>query len=407
MEKKKKLIISASAVAGTMVLGSAFALFSDKIVDNTTGKVGTVDIEASTNLTHTQINREWLAEALSISERDFHDEAGPSLERDLPYLPYLSVFHKIALHDGFLEFDPYNGFVPVLNAEGTSFGDFKDLASIMEPGKDNLNPGDNDFTFTTDDINNVVDYKPGTDHEITINVENKGTKSVRTRLKIYATATDRNGAVIPAEDIMQQLQIGLDFMNSKAGVTSIHPFDILCMPLERGISEKNKDTEVIYELSSLSDYSNQLLEQMSMIPDNDPVHGEALSKFRDPLSDYIRSGLVLSGVGEEGEAEIETFTKKTGNFRPLDGTLSLEDLEKPNQSQNITEEIVNAPSSGSFKIDVGLANLNTNDASLANIEVFEGGTVNLRIEVEAMQYRNTSDQSWTPVISDEIVMNIE
>lgn len=412
MEKKKKLIISASAVAGTMVLGSAFALFSDKIIDNTTGKVGTVDIEGSANLTHTQINRTWLAEAMDISEKDHKKD-----ERVLSNK--FKLFDKIGLHLGFFGLNSYGEILPILNEEGTSFGDFKDLASIMEEGKDNLNPGDNDFSYNESQSPDILDLVPGTDHEININVENKGTKSVRTRLKIYATAEDAEGRDIPVEDILQQLQIGLDVTNSKPGVTSIHPLDMLCMPLERSISKDNPN-EAVYELSSLSDYSEELLSVMGMIPDNDPIHGEAIAKVRNNVSDYIRSGLVLSGSGDN--AEIEKFTKKTATFKPLTSqrSYSLNNFRQisagPMSNVELKEEIVDAPTSGTFKIDVGLANLNGYNNPVegprltgptANTDIFEGGKVHLRVEIEAMQYRNTSKQSWTPVIQQELSLTVE
>lgn len=62
---------------------------------------------------------------------------------------------------------------------------------------DNINPGDND-----PEQGNEEGRRDGTDHELSFDINNLGSKSVITRSKITVTAKDRDGRAITAADLM-------------------------------------------------------------------------------------------------------------------------------------------------------------------------------------------------------------
>ena len=64
---------------------------------------------------------------------------------------------------------------------------------------DNINPGDNDPDQPNDPDN---PSRPGTDHELSFDINNLGSKSVITRSKITVTAEDRDGNAITAADLI-------------------------------------------------------------------------------------------------------------------------------------------------------------------------------------------------------------
>ena len=95
--------------------------------------------------------------------------------------------------------------------------------------------------------------------------------------------------------------------------------------------------------------------------------------FTDSMSDYVLSGLILSGTGENAETELfETFDA-------------------------LNEEYVSrtAPTSGTIKLDLGL------DADAG--EFFEGKTIEVKITVQALQLRNSSSDSWEDMFSERYV----
>ena len=61
---------------------------------------------------------------------------------------------------------------------------------------DNINPGDNDPDQPG------TPSRPGTDHELSFDINNLGSKSVITRSKITVTAEDRDGNAISAADLI-------------------------------------------------------------------------------------------------------------------------------------------------------------------------------------------------------------
>ena len=91
------------------------------------------------------------------------------------------------------------------------------------------------------------------------------------------------------------------------------------------------------------------------------------------MSDYVLSGLILSGTGENAETELfETFDA-------------------------LNEEYVSrtAPTSGTIKLDLGLEA----DAG----EFFEGKTIEVKVTVQALQLRNSSSSNWSDMFSERYV----
>ena len=74
-----------------------------------------------------------------------------------------------------------------LTHSGATFGAD---GSIVNPGLDNLNPGDNDPTVNDG-------YRFGTDHQLSFTVNNEGSKSLMTRTIIKVYGTDKTGKKLP------------------------------------------------------------------------------------------------------------------------------------------------------------------------------------------------------------------
>ena len=321
--KNKKLLIAGASAASLAALGlGAFALFSDEASLNPlTTKVGTVEVEGSVNITHTQMKRNYAALLMSPE-----NPANPT-----------AVWG-----------DENVGADEVSEAKAQ-------MLSLFETAPDNLNPGDNELP-----TGNTV---PGTDHEIVINVENKGTKSIQTRVLIELTGADENGNALTTEDL-QKINIYFDQYNSISGFTSVPQLSADILEARSLLSRMTttKNNAIVY----VADYAlvNNSID-LSVLPEAE--------SFTDSISDYVLSGLILSGTGKNAETELfETFDA-------------------------LNEEYVSrtAPTSGTIKLDLGL------DADAG--EFFEGKTIEVKITVQALQLRNSSSSNWSDMFSERYV----
>jgi hypothetical protein len=322
--KNKKLLIAGASAASLAALGlGAFALFSDEArLNPLTTKVGTVEVEGSVDITHTQMKRNYAA---------------------LLMAPENTVNPTAVWGD-----DNVGADEEISEAKAQ-------MLSLFETAPDNLNPGDNELP-----TGNTV---PGTDHEIVINVENKGTKSIQTRVLIELTGADENGNALTTADL-QKINVYFDQYNSISGFTSVPQLsaDILeARSLLRRMTT-TKNNAIVY----VADYvlvNNSI--DLSVLPEAE--------SFTDSMSDYVLSGLILSGTGENAETELfETF-----------------DI--------LNEEYVSrtAPTSGTIKLDLGL------DADAG--EFFEGKTIEVKVTVQALQLRNSSSSNWSDMFSERYI----
>ena len=229
------------------------------------------------------------------------------------------------------------------------------MLSLFETAPDNLNPGDNELP-----TGNTV---PGTDHEIVINVENKGTKSIQTRVLIELTGADENGNALTTADL-QKINVYFDQYNSISGFTSVPQLSADILEARSLLSRMTttKNNAIVY----VADYAlvNNSID-LSVLPEAE--------SFTDSISDYVLSGLILSGTGKNAETELfETFDA-------------------------LNEEYVSrtAPTSGTIKLDLGL------DADAG--EFFEGKTIEVKITVQALQLRNSSSSNWSDMFSERYV----
>ena len=321
--KNKKLLIAGASAASLAALGlGAFALFSDEASLNPlTTKVGTVEVEGSVDITHTQMKRNYAA-LLMTPENPVNPTA--------------------------VWGDDNVGADEVSEAKAQ-------MLSLFETAPDNLNPGDNELP-----TGNTV---PGTDHEIVINVENKGTKSIQTRVLIELTGADENGNALTTADL-QKINVYFDQYNSISGFTSVPQLSADILEARSLLSRMTttKNNAIVY----VADYAlvNNSID-LSVLPEAE--------SFTDSISDYVLSGLILSGTGKNAETELfETFDA-------------------------LNEEYVSrtAPTSGTIKLDLGL------DADAG--EFFEGKTIEVKITVQALQLRNSSSSNWSDMFSERYV----
>jgi hypothetical protein len=364
--KNKKLLIAGASVASLAALGlGAFAFFTDTVELNKDTKVGTVDVEATAEIKHTQLKREVVLRYPYLWE-DFYLPIYPNWISD-PNLQVPSAILEVERED--------------LTQEV--------LLDMFETAQDNLNPGDNMFQ------NNSSAY-PGTDHEIIVNVTNEGSKSVTTRILFEITGTDASGSALSANDL-RAIKLYFDEMNSVSGLTSIHAPSlaneelftnrILLPEVEENEQDENK---LIYGFDA------SLLEDV--IDRSQTNYG---SIMLNELSDAAFTGMVFSGSEEHANRETEIGIKKYYVETEDSAIWSLE-----------TEDIT-APTSGSFKFDLGLDSgvyLNENYEYVANNDILEslakleGATINIKVIVQGMQYpltqvlNNQSQYFLTPLI---------
>ena len=184
--------------------------------------------------------------------------------------------------------------------------DINATGSLVHSGDlNNLNPGDNDPTVPDN-------YRGGSDHELSFNIENVGTKSVMTRAVITVTGKSGN-TDLTYEQLMNVLlaekttDTALDDTKSPANRDSIVPL----------IPTGHNANEVIYVIGDTA-------------------------------------GWALNGT-EETETGV-TGTTMTKKF------------------------------------DLGLA-------KEVSTELWEGAVITIKVDIEAMQYRNTGSGEWTNMFS--------
>ncbi len=267
MDNKKKLIIGSSAVAGLAIVGGAFAIFSDVVIEESKATVGTVDITGSAHMTHQQLSREKLA-----------------------------------------------SFLKANNAQDTSALEF-------EVAPDNINPGDNVPVFESKDDpaknNNIeIETRPGTDHEMDITINNVGTKSVLTRVMVELSGTTADGNTALTHDQLALLKVYFDKFNSVPGASSI------------GI-EGVSDSQRVMLKEYTRDEANKLIycfdshdaaQAVDMTGENTAM---GFNLF-EPTTDIVKSQMVLSGVGDN--AEIEKYKAPDGSIVncPTQGSFKLD-----------------------------------------------------------------------------------
>ena len=205
MKNKKLLIGGASALSlATLGLG-AFAFFTDTVELNEETKVGTVNVEATAEMKHTQIKR-----IRMLNEYIYGNEVvdGQEQTERITY-PYYPESENNARYPASWDIDAITSIDQVRAA--------------FEEAPDNINPGDNIYS------DGFSSY-PGTDHELIVNIENQGTKSVQTRIIFEVTGTEADGVTPLSSEDLRHITLLYDAMNSVSGLTSVN--DPLMLPPE-------------------------------------------------------------------------------------------------------------------------------------------------------------------------------
>ena len=369
--KNKKLLIAGASAASLAALGlGAFAFFADSSEIQEHTYVGTVAVSGSMEMTHTQVKRD-----RSLSYYIYGEDRG--YDYDLPYYPegMVSNFNKSAIR---------------LSHQAMPIPDRLLVESAFEEAPDNLNPGDNIY-LPGWELNH------GTDHEIIVNIQNDGSKSVQTRMIFEITGTDTNGNALSANDL-RAIKLYFDEMNSVSGLTSIHAPSLANEELFTNrillpeMEEENQD-----ENKLMYGFDASLLEDV--IDRSQTNYG---SIMLNELSDATFTGMVFSGSEEHANRETEAGIKKY-YIETEEATIwSLE-----------TEDIT-APTSGSFKFDLGMDSgvyfdenedeYVTNDEVLESVARLEGATINIKVIIQGMQYRNTGDSTWEQLFDQTFVL---
>lgn len=194
--KNKKLLIAGASAASLAALGlGAFAFFADSSEIQEHTYVGTVAVSGSMEMTHTQVKRDRIFDYGLFGV----DEAFPF---EMPYYPEGMSFNFNNKTATRLSHHPHPR---IPNKES--------VEAAFEVAPDNLNPGDNMY-IPGWNLNH------GTDHEIIVNIQNDGSKSVQTRMIFEITGTDANGNALSANDL-RAIKLYFDEMNSVSGLTSI------------------------------------------------------------------------------------------------------------------------------------------------------------------------------------------
>ena len=371
--KNKKLLIAGASAASLAALGlGAFAFFTDSSEIQEHTYVGTVEVSGSMEMTHAQVKRDRVI-GYGIFGKDYAD---PSYM--LPYYPEGMAFNFNNKTATRLSHHPR----PVLNKEA--------VESAFEVAADNLNPGDNMYIPDRS-------LNPGTDHEIIVNIQNDGSKSVQTRMLFEITGTDANGNEITADDL-RNIKLYFDEMNSISGLTSIHNPSYVNEELFTNrillpeMEETNQD-----EYKLIYGFDASLLE--NVIDRSQTNYG---SIILNELSDAAFTGMVFSGSEEHANRETEAGIKKYYVETEDSDIWSLE-----------TEDIT-APTSGSFKFDLGMDSgvyLDENeDEYVANNDILEslarleGATINIKVIIQGIQYRNTGSGTWEQLFDQTFVL---
>jgi hypothetical protein len=313
MKNKKKLLIAGASAASLVALGlGAFAFFYDEVETMVESKVGFIDVDVTGNITHTQLKRE-LVPRLMASE-------------------------------------------PIIDTENPNEITKEQVLALFETAPDNLNPGDNEMP---DDY-----VHPGTDHEIELNIQNTGNKSIRTRILIEVSSED--GSLSPRD--LRKLNLYFDPYNTIAGLSS-------AAQLAEGVFVIRKD---LSEIGTTEDGVVFILDQETVENVYNLSGSPEINLLTDAISPYVLSGLILSGTGENAETEL--FKSRTMNI-------------ETGEIDTVEQEL---PSSGTIKLDLGL-DKNAGD-------IFEGKKIILKITVQGMQFRNTNNNLWEDLFVNEFVV---
>ena len=322
MKNKKLLIVGASAASLAALGLGAFAFFYDEVETAVESKVGTVNVDVTGNITHTQIKREMIPVLMSPISNFAVWEEDENVGSD--------------------------------EAESTITKE--QVLALFETAPNNVNPGDNEVPEDS-----VV---PGTDHEIQLTVQNTGNKSVRTRILVEVSTEDNS----LSNNDLRKIHLYFDPLNTVAGLSSV--------PQLAGdmLSERTR----LQELGSKENSIVYCLDSDVVLGSYDLSTNPQIGAFVDTVSAYVESGLLLSGTGEEAEKELyESYVlnQETGGLEVIEKEL---------------------PSSGSIKLDLGL------DANAEDI--FEGKKIVLKVTVQGMQLRNTSDYLWDDLFEQEFLI---
>ncbi len=327
MDKKKKLIIGTSAVAGMALLGGTFAFFYDEVSSKLNNTVGTVAMTGHADMSHTQADRAEI-ENLQSSNSALNESADAHAGLDSTALESLK----------------------------TSFN------AKFEQAANNLNPGDNDYIPPKKTQTETIIARPGTDHEINIDINNTGTKSIKNRVIVEVTGV-KNGKALTLEQL-KNVKVCFDLKNTAPGVSSMHVNNMDLLK-EIPYNENKSGANMIAFVFDEEFLRNCQFDKVS------PV-------VSDEFDDVIKSGLVLSGTGDN--AEVEKFVSG------VDGS---------------NKVYKNAPTSGHFKLDVGIRQAVNKTVGI------DGAELTFTIKLQSMQNRNTGNANWDTVFSTQVVANVE
>ena len=371
--RNKKLLIAGASAASLAALGlGAFAFFADSSEIQEHTYVGTVEVSGSMEITHTQVKR----------DRTFDygifgvDEVFPF---ETPYYPEGMSFNF-----------NNNTATRLSHHQQPKIPNKESVEAAFEVAADNLNPGDNMY-IPDGGLNH------GTDHEIIVNLQNDGSKSVQTRIIFEITGTDVNDNELSADDL-RNIKLYFDEMNSVSGLTSVHNSDlvnkeiylnrILLPEMEEDNQDENK---LIYGFDA------SLLE--NVIDRSQTNYG---SIMLNELSDAAFTGMVFSGSEEHANRETESGVKKY-YIETEDSTIWSLEIED-----------IAAPTSGSFKFDLGLDSgvyfdedeykYVANNEILESLARLEGATINIKVIVQGMQYRNTNNAEWNNLFEQTFII---
>lgn len=319
MKNKKKLLIVGASAASLAALGlGAFAFFYDEVETMVESKVGFIDVDVTGNITHTQLKRT-LVPRLMASE-------------------------------------------PIIDAKNPNEITKEQVLALFETAPDNLNPGDNEMP---DDY-----VHPGTDHEIELNIQNTGNKSIRTRILIEVLSED--GSLSSSD--LRKLNLYFDPFNTIAGLTSVAQLSEGVLMERKDLKEIGKTEDGVVFIVDQETLENAY--NLSGSPDS--LEFAEIKLLTDDFSPYVLSGLLLSGTGENAETEL--FKSRTMNV-------------ETGEIDTVEQEL---PSSGTIKLDLALEK----NAG----EIFEGKKIILKITVQGMQFRNTNNNLWEDLFVDEFVV---
>ncbi len=229
-------------------------------------------------------------------------------------------------------------------------GNIKHFSSGTEAdqeGIDNINPGDNDA-----DLVGMSNIRLGSDHEIEINVKNTGNKSIITRNVISIRVLD--------------------------GET----------PIYHKWTDNGKDmSAILIHGDTRTDGDKLGMSKNHQVPNANSTAWWQNSEY-DEATQTLKiwtKPVVLNGIGDNAE-------KESGGELPTTGT------NKDHSDKYYMYDIGMMKEVGQFKED-SAGNI-TNDMA-TKLNNLAGKKVEVTVEVEAMQYRNTSNEDFKTIFSQK------